>query len=204
MFISKTVSHTEFMNHDSKIFYRLLVLVIIVSGTISLSAQEKIKWMSWEEAVKKNETEQRKIFVDIYTDWCGWCKKMDKATFQNASIAKYMNENYYAVKFNAEQKETIVFRGKEYNFVKNGRKGYNQLAAELTQGRLSYPTIVFLDENINIIQPIPGFRAKDEFEMMMTFFAEDFYKDTPWQSYTRAYTPMSKKASSKYSRTVSN
>jgi len=75
---------------------------------------------------------------------------------------------------------------------------------ELTQGRLSYPTIVFLDEDIRIIQPIPGFRAKVEFEMMMRFFAENIYKDTPWQSYVRAYTPLEKDKATKYSRTVIN
>ena len=171
---------------------------------IGISAQEKIKWMSWEEAVKKSKTEQRKIFVDIYTDWCTWCKRMDKATFQDESIAKYMNENYYAVKFDAEQKKAINFRGKTYEFVNHGRRGYNQLAAELTQGRLSYPTIVFLDEKINIIQPIPGFRAKAEFEMMMTFFAEDFYKDTPWKTYVKAYTPINQKKVNNLSRTVIN
>jgi len=192
------------MNCTSKTFCRVFAFLLLASSAISITAQEKIKWMSWEEAVKKSETVEKKIFVDIYTDWCTWCKRMDKATFQDEAIAKYMNENYYAVKFDAEQKKAILFRGKEYEFVKNGRRGYNQLAAELTQGRLSYPTIVFLDEKINIIQPIPGFRAKDEFEMMMTFFGEDFYKDTPWKSYVKIYEPISKKAANKYSRTVSN
>jgi len=185
-------------------FFKLLAVTFLFPSATNLSAQEKIKWMSWEEAVKKSETEKKKIFVDIYTDWCTWCKRMDKATFQDEAIAKYMNENYYSVKFDAEQKKAILFRDKEYEFVKNGRRGYNQLAAELTQGRLSYPTIVFLDEEINIIQPIPGFRAKDEFEMMMTFFAEGFYKNTPWQTYVKEYKPISKKAGSKYSRTVSH
>ena len=178
--------------------------MVLAALSFNTSAQETINWMSWEEAVEKNETEQRKIFVDIYTDWCTWCKRMDKQTFQDPIIAKYMNENYYAVKFDAEQKKAILFRGKEYEFVKNGRRGYNQLAAELTQGRLSYPTIVFLDENISLIQPIPGFRAKTEFEMMMRFFAEDFYKDTPWQAYVKAYTPIGQQKTQKYSRTVIN
>lgn len=192
------------MYSKSLIFSRLFSILCLCVFTLGTSAQEKINWMSWEEAVKKSETEQRKIFVDIYTDWCTWCKRMDKATFQDEAIAKYMNENYYAVKFDAEQKTAINFRGKTYEYVSKGRRGYNQLAAELTQGRLSYPTIVFLDEGINIIQPIPGFRAKTEFEMMMTFFAEDFYKDTPWKTYVKAYTPIQQKKQNKYSRTVIN
>lgn len=192
------------MHINSQFLKMLFPILFLLVGAIALQAQEKINWMTWEEAVKKSETEKKKIFVDIYTDWCGWCKKMDKATFQNEAIAKYMNENYYAVKFDAEQKSAINFRGREYIYVKNGRRGYNQLAAELTQGRLSYPTIVFLDENIGIIQPIPGFRAKGEFEMMMRFFAEDFYKDTPWQSYVKAYSPMNEGRINKLSRTVGN
>lgn len=192
------------MDSVSKICYRLLCFLILATSGLNTSAQETINWLSWEEAVEKSEIEPRKIFVDIYTDWCTWCKRMDKQTFQDETIAKYMNENYYAVKFDAEQKKAILFRGKEYEFVKNGRRGYNRLAAELTQGRLSYPTIVFLDEEINLIQPIPGFRAKTEFEMMMTFFGQDFYKDTPWQAYVKGYTPIGQSKSQKFSRTVIN
>lgn len=192
------------MHSNSQFSSRIFSIVFLCIMTLGLSGQEKINWMSWEEAVEKSSDEKRKIFVDIYTDWCTWCKRMDKATFQNEAIAKYMNENYYAVKFNAEQKKAINFRGKTYEFVRSGRSGYNQLAAELTQGRLSYPTIVFLDENIRIIQPIPGFRSKGEFEMMMTFFAGDFYKNTPWQNYVKAYTPMDQQKINKLSRTVIN
>ena len=91
--------------------------------------------MTWEEAVQKASTEAspKKLFIDVYTDWCGWCKKMDKDTFQNAEVAAYMSENFYMVKLDAEQKEPIEFKGKTYNFVATGRRGYHELAAALLQ-----------------------------------------------------------------------
>ena len=158
------------------------------SATHDTSA--KIEWHSWEEALSLSEKEPRKIFVDVYTDWCGWCKRMDKATFQQSHIADYMNEKFYAVKFNAESKEDIVFNGKTYKYVKNGARGYHELAAEIMRGRLSYPTIVFLDENLGVIQPIPGFKDPEQFELIMTYFGENEHMKTPWEVYQKQYKPM--------------
>src|SRR6187402_1829141 len=70
-----------------------------------------VKWMSFEEAVEKSKTEKRKIFIDVYTDWCGWCKVMDKNTFTDPNVAKILNEDFYPVKFDAEQRENVVFNG---------------------------------------------------------------------------------------------
>jgi len=141
--------------------------------------------MSWEDAI--SQPVKKKIVVDVFTEWCGWCKKMDKSTFRNPEIVKYVNENYYAVKFDAEYKNDITFKGKNYKFVKGGRNGYHELAAEILQGRLSFPTLVFLDENHAVIQPIPGFQDSGTFKQIMRFFAEDHFKHTPWPKYTRMY-----------------
>lgn len=151
-----------------------------------------INWLTWEEALERSKTEPRKIFVDIYTDWCGWCKKMDKNTFQQAYIAKYVNENFYAVKFNAEQETEIEFKDKVYKFVDQAPRGYHELAFAITQGQLSYPTIVFLDEQLEVIQSIPGYRSPEEFEMIMTYFGKNKYKDTPWTIYQKMYEPMTR------------
>lgn len=151
-----------------------------------------INWMTWEEAQVALENEPKKVVVDIYTDWCGWCKRMDAATFQKEYIAEYINENYYAVKFNAEQKADIEFLGKKYKFVDNGRRGYHELAAEIMNGRLGYPTVAFLDEELNVIQAIPGYKGPEEFEQIMTYFAGDFHKKVSWEKYRASYTPLTK------------
>jgi len=175
------------VNEIYKMLRSLTTLVLVITFGFTVSGQNKIRWMSWEDALAAQEKQPRKIVVDIYTDWCGWCKKMDKATFQKDHIAKYINNNFYAVKFDAETKSTITYDGKEYNYVSNGRRGYHELAVAITQGKLSFPTVTFIDENLNVIQPIGGFQGPESFEMIMTYFAENHYTDTPWRAYTRAY-----------------
>src|SRR5882672_5223863 len=115
-----------------------------------------IKWMSFEEAVEKSKIEKRKIFIDVYTDWCGWCKVMDKNTFSEAQVAKILNEKFYPVKFDAEQTEDVVFAGTTFKFIPAGNRGTHQLAMALLNNQLSYPTVVFLDEDFRMIQPLQG------------------------------------------------
>ena len=102
----------------------------------------EINWMSWEQAIEMNKKAPKKIFIDMYTDWCGWCKKMDKSTFIEENVVKVMNDNFYAVKFDAEQKEEIVYKGQAFKYVPSGRKGYHELAAAFLNGKLSYPSFV--------------------------------------------------------------
>ena len=166
----------------------ILILLTITLTAVSTSAQKKIKWLTWEEALQKSEVEQKKFVVDIYTQWCGWCKKMDKSTFMDEFIVDYVNENFYPVKFDAEFKETIIFKGNEYKYVKKGRRGFHELAVELTKGKLSFPTIVFLDEELEVLQPIPGFQDNERFELIVTYFSGDHFKFTPWRRYIRNYS----------------
>ena len=165
-----------------------LIIVFVGFSLVSSYGQSKVNWMSWEEAIEKNRDEKRKIMVDVYTTWCSWCKKMENSTFQVDFIADYINDNFYAVKFNAEFKEDILYKGNTYKHVGGfGRRTYHELAAELMNGRLSYPTIVFLDENSDVIQPIPGFQDARTFEMIAVYFAENYYQSIPWQKFTRTF-----------------
>ena len=173
---------------DRMLTPRLLFATIFVAMSLTAIGQAKVNWVTWEEAVILLQNEPRKVVVDVYTDWCGWCKKMDKATFQNEEVATYMNEKFYAVKFNAEQKDDIHIKEKVYKFVKSGRNGYHELAAEITFGKLSYPTVVFLNEELDVIQPIAGFKDAEMFEMIMTYFGGDHHKTTPWKKYSTSYS----------------
>ena len=152
-----------------------------------------VKWMSFEEAVGKSKTEKRKIFIDVYTDWCGWCKVMDKNTFTDPEIAKLLNEKYYAVKFDAEQTGDVVFRGTTFKFVPYGNKGAHQLAMALLNNQMSYPNFVFLDEEFRIVPifekstSVPGYRKPEEFHIFLSFVGGDFFKKTNIQEYQKEY-----------------
>lgn len=161
----------------------LFFVLLLASGSVSA---QQVEWMSWEEAVALAESGQqsKKIFVDVYTDWCGWCKRMDKDTFQNPEVAAYMRENFLMVKLDAEQQAPIVYKGKTFSFVPQGRRGYHELAAALLQGRLSYPTVVFLDENLNMLSPVPGYQQPEAFMKIARYFGDNIYKDKDWQTYS--------------------
>ncbi len=164
---------------------RILFLALVSIYSYSIQAQE-VNWISWNEAVEMSTSADspKKVFIDVYTDWCGWCKKMDKDTFQNPEVAKYMNDNFYMVKLDGEGKEPIEFRGKTYKYVPSGRRGYHELAAALLQGRLSYPTVVFMDEDLNVLSPVPGYQKPEPFLNIARYFGDNIYKDTDWKTYS--------------------
>ncbi|WP_246865783.1 thioredoxin family protein [Croceivirga thetidis] len=164
---------------------RMITFSLLLLFSASIAAQE-INWISFEEAVTEAQKEgnTKKIFVDVYTDWCGWCKKMDKDTFQNPEVAAYMQENFLMVKFNAEGKEPIEFDGRTFEYVPSGRRGYHQLALALLKGRLSYPTVVFLDEEMKMLSPVPGYQKVDPFMQIARYFGENIYKEQDWKSYS--------------------
>lgn len=170
-----------------KILLFTFSLLMMVSFSM---AQENgpVKWYSFSEAVELNKENPKKIFVDVYTDWCGWCKKMDKATFANEVIADYMNTNFYPVKLDAERTDTVDFKG--YTFVNenpDGRRSSHQLAQALLNGRMSYPSYVFLNEENEVITVVPGFHPPERFEAIIHYFGEDAFKNTKWEEYNSSF-----------------
>lgn len=147
---------------------------------------KEIHWLSWDEAQVKMKHMPKKVWIDIYTDWCGWCKRMDATTFKNPALVKYMNQNYYAIKFNAEKDDNIRFLGKVYNLEQQYR-GTSGLAVELMKGQLSYPTGVFMEEGFQNPQPVPGYHPTQEMEMILKYLGENIYKTTKFEDYQKTF-----------------
>lgn len=162
----------------------LIIGFILVSLTIEA---QQVKWYTFEDAIELNKKEPRKIMVDVYTDWCGWCKVMDKNTFNDSIISSYLNLYYYPVKLNAEQKEDIHYNNVTFKFVAQGAKGYHELAAALLNNQMSYPSVVFLDENIQIIHVQKGYTKVEPFDEIIKFIGGDYYKTTTWETWENGY-----------------
>jgi thioredoxin-related protein len=170
----------------TKLISFLLLLTLFITS-FSRKSEGTVKWLTFEEALEKSKLEKRPIFVDVYTDWCGWCKVMDKNTFSEPHVAKLLNEKFYPVKFDAEQTADVNFAGTTFKYIESGGKGYHQLAAALLNNQMSYPTVVFLAEDFSMIQPIAGYRKADEFHMIAQFIGEGHYKTVKWNDWEKQY-----------------
>jgi thioredoxin-related protein len=137
-----------------------------------------IKWMRYEEAVKLNKKKKKKYLVDVYTDWCGWCKVMDKQTFTDPAIIKYVNEKFYAVKLNAEKDTATIYQG-------NPTKD-NILATQVFRAS-GYPTTVVLEEEQNLLLSQPGFLNAEVMDKVLHYYGEDAYKTQTWEQFQATY-----------------
>lgn len=168
---------------------KILIIALFAMISVCSMAQEKIQWMSFEVAVERCAKEPKMVFIDVYTDWCGWCKRMDQSTFANPVIAKYMNEHFYAVKFDAERQDTLTFQGRQFVGVMrpDGRKGSHQLAHALLKGRMSYPSYVIMNDEMKIIQVIGGYQEAKQFEPMIHYFGDEAYKTMSGEDFLKDF-----------------
>jgi thioredoxin-related protein len=176
---------------------RLLIaaIVLVWSSNLEFNAQEaEINWMTIEEVTEALKEEPRKVMMDVYTKWCGPCKMMMANTFTNKNLIEYVNKNYYCVKLDAESPDPIMYKGTVYsnpNFNPNSklRNSVHQLSMALNVS--AYPTIVFFDEDLNVIAPSPGYKQPRQLQLFLTFFNDVFKSDTPpaqrqpmWKKYS--------------------
>jgi thioredoxin-related protein len=169
-------------------------LLVLGLGVFAQQAQPDaegsfVKWMSLEDAMVKVKTQPRPILMDFYTDWCGWCKQMMKTTYANADLAAYINNNFYPVKFNAERKDTFEYLGEKYGPVGNGPKPTNALAIKLLQGKLMYPTTLFLNNydkqknEFGFSMLAQGYLEQNKLEPILIFSLENVFRNSGYEDF---------------------
>lgn len=166
-------------------------IFILVFTFISyfVSAQE-INWISMSEALEAQQKQPKKIFMDVYTNWCGPCKLLDKETFHNADVVNYVNENFYAVKFNAEGNETFEYKGHTFSNpgYQEGKRGRNSQHIFANSLKISgYPSMVFFDEEANMIFPVTGFYNATDLEIFLKVVGTNDYKNITSQKQFQEY-----------------
>mgnify|MGYP000860293771 FL=1 len=171
------------------VYFLLFALVVTFANakteTMNVTDSD-VAWTTIDKALAQTKSDNKKfILVDLYTDWCGWCKKMDENTFTEQSVVSLLNTNFTAVKFNAETQSSVLFNGKTYNFAKTGARGANQLALDLGSvgGKLGYPTLVVLDANGTKLQAFPGFKDVETMSAILKFYQSGSYKSMDFQQF---------------------
>jgi thioredoxin-related protein len=153
--------------------YFLTAFLIILGLFNNSYSQAK----TFDEALKLAKSENKKVIVDIYTDWCVWCKKMDKDSYGNKDIIELIEDNFIVVKLDAEGSGKSNYKGKTYD-------GAGLAALFEATG---YPTTVFLKSNGDVIEfkydkykmnNLPGYYGAKDFKKILEFIIDEKYKDT--------------------------
>lgn len=175
---------------------KYFIITILFSLTFSVSNSQEIQWMSMNEALEAQKEKPKKIFVDVYTVWCGPCKLLDKNTFSNKDVINYINTHFYPVKFNAEGKEVVTYNGFTYKNpqYQEGRKGRN--ATHLFTRALKvtgYPSLAYFDEEGTFIQAVAGYKTPQQLEIFLKMMVNDDYKNlttsAAWNEYQKNFKP---------------
>ncbi len=151
----------------------------------------KINWVTFEEAVELNKADPKMIFINFYTGWCSWCKKMDDNVFANPQIAEKITSSFYAVKFNAEMNEVIHYEGEAYKLDTTGRRPAHELAQKFAtvNDRLGYPTFVVLDETFENQKAFQGYKTVDRLKQILDYYGdEENYKKKNWIEFIQEQT----------------
>lgn len=164
-----------------------IALIISISFSFVANAQN-LKWHTLEEAVALNKENPKKIMIDFYTSWCGWCKKMDANTFNHPAIVDAFNKYFYVVKFNAESKEEVEFGGTTYKNVGQGRSTHMYAATYASlDGRIGYPTIVFFDESFSRLSVEPGYKDAKSLEPLLHYIGTNKYKSISYTDFLKTF-----------------
>ena len=153
---------------------------------------EKINWISLEQLAERSTLEPRPVLIDVYTTWCGWCKHMERTTYMNNDVVRYINEKYYAVKFDAETKAPVTFKGRKFTYY--APWNVHELAIYLTNRNLQFPHTVFMSDYNAAPAPLAGYLKPGEIEVPLRFYGDSAYltmnypafeqlmkKEKPWK-----------------------
>ena len=162
--------------------YMMVLMSLSVLSSISCAGSKKetpkaaagaVVWLAWDQAMSDAQSQGKFIVVDVYTDWCHWCKVMDDKTYSDQAVAGLMKESFVAVKLNAERANTVNFKGKAYTEM--------DLARNFDVS--GFPTTMFLASDGTVIGKIPGYIEAPVFKQILEYLTSGSYKDMSLDQY---------------------
>lgn len=150
--------------------YRLMMIVAFIALGSKLTAQTSptLKWYGWNEGYPLAMKSGKILLIDAYTDWCGWCKKMDRDTYSDAKIIEKINQYFIPVKFNPELTDQIYY-------VDSVSMSASELFMQFTRGeRTGFPTTYFIQPQKRRLMIDPGYRDAATFMQILDKVVTDF------------------------------
>lgn len=163
----------------------ITVLACLIGGMVQAQG---VKWQPIESAAKSGNT-TKLYFIDFYTNWCGWCKRMDRDTFSDSTVAAILNKYYIPVKFNAEGSSHFEWNGRTFakGISANGRAATHTFVTYVLGNKIGYPSFAIFNADKQLLQVIPGYVKADEFAQILWYFASGAYTRYPYERYLQAY-----------------
>jgi thioredoxin-related protein len=158
------------------ILLALFTAQIMVANMTTTEEKENVEWKTISEALDQAPKTNKKIILDVYTDWCGWCKRMDRDTYADSAVAAYMQEHYIGSKMNPEKSGKLTYDGKEFTQQEFGQ----------ALGINGYPATAVFNEKGELLTVIPGYIKAAEFLRILKYFGEDSYLSMQWNEYMSA------------------
>lgn len=148
----------------------LFLALVLFVGTLPA---KDLQWRKFNDGIAEAKRTGKKVLVDVYTDWCKWCKKMDEVTYKDAKVKEYLEKNFVLIKLNAEGSEAITYSGQKMS------------PGEFAQGMRidGYPATLFLQANSEAITVLPGYSEPPMFVHVLTYIREDHYKSKGFDQY---------------------
>jgi len=151
---------------------RVLILfaAFLFLGITSFKSGEGIKWMDFNSGYDLAKKKNKVMLVDVYTDWCGWCKRMDRDTYEHSEIYPVVTKDFVAIKFNPEVTDVMYsFEGRKYNG--------SDLAGLISNYNLTgYPTTIFIYPKEKKSEVIAGYKNAEQMKVVLADIKTKFYK----------------------------
>lgn len=163
----------------------IFIFLVVAACSFRDPQKQKINWITIAQLNEMYSKKPKPILLDVYTDWCGWCKEMDRTTYRNVKLVNYINEHYYAVKLDAESRDSFFFNNKKYGY--NARYKSNELAEYLLFGRMEFPTTVFLPSIDARPAPLSGYMKPKEMEAPLKYFGEGIDKTQTFVEFNKTF-----------------
>lgn len=170
-----------------KYMYRSTILFFCLFAVVcsSMKPSSSVDWLKLDEVNTKLIKQPKPVLIDLYTDWCHWCKVMDKKTYSNQKVIEYIRDHFYASRINAETRETLTWRNKSYTYNDNYR--IHDFALYISAGQAAFPTTVIIPaENAEPI-PVAGMLEPKELEPILKYFGDGAFKSMSFAQFQKTF-----------------